>query len=312
MLERCGESHGPIEESMKAFSVVALLLLYSAALAVPGAFRAASSDDDVTRENDITYATVNGTSLALDLARPAKGEGPFQAVVVIHGGAWREGDKASNRPLLVKYAAHGYVAISPQYRFCPKDPFPAQVYDVKAAVRWLRVHHEPYKIDVDHIGAAGFSAGGHLALMLGVTAPADGLEGEVTEGAPSSRVQAVVNYFGPTDLVVTELPDNIDVLLRDFLGGEVGEKPDVARRASPITFVTRDDAPILTFQGTADTMVSVTNAIKLSEAQTREHVAGRVELIVGGGHGNWSKEDWLRTEGEAMDFFDRWLKPAKK
>jgi acetyl esterase/lipase len=305
MLERCGESHDPTEESMKAFSAAALLLLCSAALV-------AARSEDVTRENDIVYTTVNGTSLALDMARPAKGEGPFPAVVVIHGGAWREGDKASNRPALAKYAAHGYVAISPQYRFCPKDVFPAQVYDVKAAVRWLRAHHEQYKIDVDHIGAAGFSAGGHLALMLGVTGPADGLEGDVAEGAPSSRVQAVVNYFGPTDLVVTGLPTHIDVLLRDFLGGEVSEKPDVARRASPLTFVTKDDAPILTFQGTADTMVSVTNAIKLSEVQTREHVAGRVELIVGGGHGDWSREDWLRTEGEAMDFFDRWLKPAKK
>jgi acetyl esterase/lipase len=311
MLARSAESHDTLEESMKAFSFAALLLLCSAALALPSAFRAAPSDD-VTRENDIAYATVNGTSLALDMARPSKGDGPFPAVVVIHGGAWREGNKASNRPLLAKYAAHGYVAISPQYRFCPKDPFPAQVHDVKAAVRWLRTHHEQYKIDVDHIGAAGFSAGGHLALMLGVTAPADGLEGDVAEGAPSSRVQAVVNYFGPTDLVVEGLPTEIDVLLRDFLGGEVSQRMDTARRASPITFVTKDDPPILTFQGTADTMVSVKNAIELSEAQTREHVAGRVELIVGGGHGDWSKEDWARTESEAMDFFDRWLKPAKK
>ena len=76
--------------------------------------------------------------------------------------------------------------------------------------------------------------------------------------------------------------------------------------------MTRDDGPILTFQGSADRLVSVTNAIKLSEAQTREHVAGRVEILVGGGHGNWSPEDWKRTEGEAMDFFDQCLKPAKK
>jgi acetyl esterase/lipase len=297
---------------LRAISTAALLLLCSAALVVPDAFRALPSDDNVMSEDDVAYTTVNGTSLALDMARPSKGDGPFPAVVVIHGGAWREGNKSSNRPLLAKYAAHGYVAISPQYRFCPKDPFPAQVYDVKAAVRWLRTHHEQYKVDVDHIGATGFSAGGHLALMLGVTGPEDGLEGDVAEGAPSSRVQAVVNYFGPTDLVVTNPSPNVEVLLHDFFGGKTSEKMDVARRASPITFVTQDDAPILTFQGTADTTVSVTNAIKLSEAQTRAQVAGRVELIVGGGHGGWSKEDRERTEGEAMEFFDRWLKPAKK
>lgn len=297
---------------MKVIFIGSLALLCLLALVMVSAFRAPSSDDNVTRENDIAYATVNGASLALDMARPSKGDGPFPAVVILHGGAWRGGNKASNRPLLARYAARGYVAISPQYRFCPKDTFPAQVYDVKAAVRWLRAHREQYKIDADHIGATGFSAGGHLALMLGVTGPGDGLEGDVAEGAPSSRVQAVVNYFGPTDLVVSGLPPRIDGLLRDFLGGEVSEKPEVARRASPVTFVTKDDAPILTFQGTADTTVSVTNAIKLSEAQTREHVAGRVELIIGGGHGDWSREDWDRTEGEAVDFFDRWLKPAKK
>ncbi len=288
------------------------LFLWIAAVVVPIEFRPQSSEGSVTRENDIAYATVNGTSLALDMARPSKGDGPFPAVVVLHGGAWREGNKSSNRPLLMKYAARGFVAISPQYRFCPKDPFPAQVYDVKAAVRWLRAHHEQYKIDVDHIGAMGFSAGGHLALMLGVTGPDDGLEGDMGAGAPSSRVQAVVNYFGPTDLVVADLPPAIDGILSDFLGGRASEKPDIARRASPITFVTQDDAPILTFQGTADKTVSVTNAIKLSEAQTRQHVAGRIELIVGGGHGDWSRDDWERTEGEAMDFFERWLKPTKK
>lgn len=285
---------------MRAIAITALLLLCP----VPR--------DEITRENDIVYATTSGTSLALDLARPAQGNGPFPAIVLLHGGAWREGDKSDLKDLLARWAARGYVAISPQYRLCPKNPFPAQVHDVKAAVRWLRSHREQYKLDVDHIGALGLSAGAHLALLLGVAGPDDGLEGEHAEGAPSSRVQAVVNYFGPTDLAVSGLPPQIDTLVSDFLGGTASEKPDIARQASPLTFVTKDDAPILTFQGTADTLVSVTNAIKLSEAQTRAHVAGRVELIVGGGHGNWSKEEWLRTEREAMDFMDQWLKPAKK
>jgi len=291
---------------MKALSIAALLLLLSAAL------RPQPADEEIARENDIPYSSVDGTSLALDLARPAKGAGPFPAIVLVHGGAWREGNKADLRELLAKWAARGYVAISPQYRFCPKAPFPAQVHDVKAAVRWLRAHQAQYKLDVDHVGALGFSAGGHLALMLGVTGPADGLEGEIAAGAPSSRVQAVVNYFGPTDLAVTGLAPQVGGLVSDFLGGTASEKPDVARQASPLTFVTKDDAPILTFQGTADALVSVTNAIKLSEAQTREHVAGRVELLVGGGHGNWSRQEWERTEREALDFMDRWLKPAKK
>src|SRR4029450_7738136 len=124
----------------------------------------------------------------LDLARPAQGDGPFPAVLVIHGGAWRGGDKAAVGPILPEFISHGYVAISPQYRFCPKEPFPAQVHDVKAAVRWIKAHAKDYEVDADHIGAMGFSAGGHLAMMLGVTGPDDGLEGDVPKDAPSTKI----------------------------------------------------------------------------------------------------------------------------
>ena len=132
--------------------------------------------------------------------------GHFPAVLVIHGGAWRGGNKADVGRVLHEFAARGYVAVSPQYRFCPKEVFPAQVHDVKAAVRWLKANAKERKVDPERIGAIGFSAGGHLALMLGVTGPADGLEGEVSAGAPDSRVKAVVNYFGPTDLAAKRHP----------------------------------------------------------------------------------------------------------
>ena len=119
-------------------------------------------------------------------------------------------------------ARKGYVAISPQYRFAPKDPFPAQVIDVKASVRWLREHAKEHNIDPDRIGAMGFSAKGHLSLMLGVTDAKDGLEGDVSEKAPSSRVQAVVNYFGPTDFQAKDIPESVTGILRGFLGGTPG------------------------------------------------------------------------------------------
>src|ERR687894_402787 len=98
----------------------------------------------VTSEYDLVYTKAGSTDLKLDLARPSEGEGPFPAVVVIHGGAWRGGSKDSNRGVLTELARRGYVAISPQYRFCPRDVFPAQVHDVKAAVRWLRSNRETY------------------------------------------------------------------------------------------------------------------------------------------------------------------------
>jgi acetyl esterase/lipase len=285
--------------------IVAMSLMAVAVLAP--ATRAQDQAAKITTANDIVYTKVGDAELKLDLAAP-EGDGPFPALLVIHGGGWRGGNKADVRPLLAECARRGYVAISPQYRFCPKETFPAQVHDVKAAVRWLRSHAKDYKLDPDHIGATGFSAGGHLSLMLGVTAPSDGLEGDVAADAPSSRVQAVVNYFGPTDLAAADIPAASKPLVRDFLGGEPTEKPEQAKLASPISFVTKDDAPTLTFQGTRDPLVPHTQATRLADAQTSAGVPGRVELMVGAGHG-WGGAEMTRTLDETFAFFDRYLKP---
>jgi ribose transport system ATP-binding protein len=259
---------------------------------------------------DVVYTTVDGQDLRLDIMAPA-GEGPFPVIVTIHGGAWLAGDKASNRPLMERLVAAGYVAVSPQYRFCPKVIFPAQVHDVKAAVRWARSHAEELRADPDHIGAVGFSAGGHLSLMLGVTDGDDGLEGEIPADAPSSRVQAVVNYFGPTDMAADDIPAVSKPLLRDFLGGEPKEKPEAAKDASPLTFVTKDDPPTLTYQGTKDPLVPHTQAVKLADAQTAAGAPGRVELLIGAGHG-WGGDELDRTIAGTIAFFDQNLKNAKK
>jgi acetyl esterase/lipase len=262
----------------------------------------------VEHDYDIVYTRAGDRELKLDLARPAEGEGPFPAVFIIHGGAWRGGDKAGHRDLIDRFARAGYVAISPQYRFCPEFTFPAQVHDVKAAVRWLKAHAKDYHVDPDRVGAMGFSAGGHLALMLGLTDGDDGLEGDAPEGAPDTKIAAVVNYFGPTDLAADDIPDISRPLLRDFLGGTVSEKPDEAREGSPLTFVTPDDPPVLTFQGTKDPLVPHTQALKLAEAQSARGVPGRLELILGGGHGDWGVPELERTFEETLRFFDKHLK----
>ncbi|GIW86131.1 MAG: lipase [Isosphaeraceae bacterium] len=264
----------------------------------------------VRLETDLVYATVDGRKLKLDLARPAEGDGPFPALVVIHGGAWRGGDKASNRDQLRHFAARGYVAISPAYRFCPEFTFPAQVHDVKAAVRWLKAHAADYGVDPERIGAIGFSAGAHLALMLGVTDPDDGLDDPAQPDLPDSRVHAVVNVFGPTDLLADDIPPISQPLLRDFLGGSPQEKEELARLGSPLTHVTPDDPPVLTFQGTKDPLVPHTQATKLADALTRAGVPGRVELLVGKGHGNDWGDDLPRIRAEIDAFFDALLKPA--
>jgi acetyl esterase/lipase len=272
-----------------------------------------SSADDpkITATNDLVYSKVGSTELKLDIAYPVEGAGPFPAVVVLYGGAWRTGNKWGNRPTLAQFARRGYVAISPQYRHCPKNVFPAQVHDVKAAVRWLRSHAAEYRVDVDHIGAMGFSAGGHLSMMLGVTGPEDGLEGDVPPGSPSSRVQAVVNFFGPSDLNATDVPDIAVGLVRDFLGARASDRPDLAAKASPVTFLSKDDAAILTFHGTKDPLVPYSQSIKLGEAMTKVGLPGRVELIVGAGHG-WTGPEMKRTMNDTYEFFDAHLRPRPR
>jgi acetyl esterase/lipase len=272
-----------------------------------------SSADDpkITAINDLVYSKVGSTELKLDIAYPLEGAGPFPAVVVLYGGAWRTGNKWGNRPTLAQFARRGYVAISPQYRHCPKNIFPAQVHDVKAAVRWLRSHAAEYRVDVDHVGAMGFSAGGHLSMMLGVTGPEDGLEGEVPPGSPSSKVQAVVNFFGPSDLSATDVPDIAVGLVRDFLGAKTTDRPDLAAKASPVTFLSKDDAAILTFHGTKDPLVPYSQSMKLAEAMTKVGLPGRVELIVGAGHG-WTGPEMKRTMNDTYEFFDAHLRPKPR
>jgi acetyl esterase/lipase len=270
---------------------------------------AASADDPkVAATYDIVYQRVGEVELKLDLIRPAEGPGPFPGVVVIYGGAWRTGNKRGNRPTLAEFARRGYVAVSPQYRHCPRDIFPSQVHDVKAAVRWLRAHAAEYHLDAHHIGAMGFSAGGHLSMMLGVTGPEDGLEGDVPPGSPSSKVQAVVNYFGPTDLNSPAISEFSKGLIRDFLGGLPSEKPEVAIRASPVSFLSRDDAPILTFHGTKDPLVPHDQAHRLAEEMTRVGLAGRTELLIGAGHG-WFGPEMKRTMEQTYAFFEVHLRP---
>ena len=154
----------------------------------------------------------------------------------------------------------------------------------------------------------GFSAGAHLSLMLGTTGPADGLEGDAPADSPSTRVQAVVNYFGPTELAATDISPLSKGLVRDFLGANPSDQPKLAASASPLSFVDRTDPPILTFHGTADAVVPVTQAVRLSEAMTKAGLAGRTELLSGLKHG-WSGPTMTRTMEATYAFFEDQLRP---
>lgn len=283
------------------------LVLAAWACTISSATRAADETADTyVYDEDIEYGSGGEEKLHLDLAYPTKGEGPFPAVVCIHGGGWRGGDRSMFRPLVKQLADRGYVAVTVQYRFAPTHKFPAQVEDVKCAVRWLRANAEKYKIDKERFGAIGGSAGGHLALMLGLMDQKDGLEGEGGSEDQSSEVQCVVNIFGPTDLA-KKFPDNIEPLLVDFVGGAIADKQEEIKQASPLTYLDESDGAILTFHGDKDDIVPYNQAELLDEACQKTKVEHTLVKMEGEGHG-WGGEKMLKTTVQSMEFFDKHLK----
>src|SRR5262245_20412251 len=284
-----------------------LLALFLVAAVAPQA----QAPDDVLFERDVVYGKGGGEDLKLNLARPKQGEGRRPCVLVIHGGGWAAGRKEGHDNLTWEFVKRGYVSVTVGYRLVPKAFFPAQIEDVKCAVRFLRAHAEKYGIDPERLGATGFSAGGHLSQMLGVMGKEDGLEGEGGWADQSSQVQAVVNFFGPTDFVTADFPEQSRGILARWIGGTRQEKAEEYKKASPITYVSKGDAPILHVQGTKDALVPHSQVYAMLDAMTAAGVPGRADLIVGAGHG-WGGAELTRTAEVTYAFFDQYLKPKKK
>jgi len=231
-----------------------------------------------TVDNDVTYCTMDGVALKMDVYYPSENSGRFAVTMYVHGGGWSSGDKAKGAgavefPELQKA---GFLVVSVNYRLAPEYQFPAMIEDVKCAVRYLRAHADQYNLDSNRIGVFGGSAGGHLVSMLGVTDESAGFDvGEYLEY--SSRVQAVVDMFGPADLTV------------DFEGG--GE---TVRRAfgdfdlalaSPVTYASADDPPLLILHGEEDALVPIEQSEELLAKLQAAGVQAELVPVANAGHG---------------------------
>jgi acetyl esterase/lipase len=265
---------------------------------------------DVEFTPDVVYGKGGGEDLKLDIARPKSADAKkLPCVVFIHGGAWRAGSRAAHHDDIRRLAGIGFVAATVDYRLAPAHRFPAQVQDVKCAIRFLRAHAEQYGLDSDRIAVWGISAGGHLALMLGVTQTDDSLEGGGGWPEQPSAVQAVIAYYPRTDLAAEGFSDTVHRDHVNFLGGTATEVPEQYRKASPLTYVTPGDAPTLILQGTKDPRVPLTQTTRMIEALTKAGVSGRAELIFGAGHG-WSGAERARTDAAAVGFIKEHLERA--
>lgn len=262
---------------------------------------------------DVTYCTAAGTELKMDLYYPQAAAEPAPVVIYIHGGGWSDGDKADGAgahdiPALVDA---GFLVASVNYRLAPEYQFPAMIEDVSCAVRHLRARAVEYNLDPERIGAWGGSAGGHLAALLGTAE--DGLfAGSAEYGEESSRVQAVVDMFGPSDLT------------RDFeggagsrLGSEVFGTSDLSspalEEASPLTHVSADDPPFLILHGEDDRLVPLDQSQLLYDAMLAAGVPAELVVVKNAGHSfkpEGGRPEPGREEISRMivEFFSRELK----
>jgi acetyl esterase/lipase len=233
---------------------------------------------------DLAYVEGGHERNRLDLFLPEKTEGRLPLIVWIHGGAWQAGSKADCPA--VPLTAKGYAVASINYRLSQHAVFPAQIEDCKAAIRWLRANAVKYHLDPDHIGVWGASAGGHLVAMLGTTGGGKELEGPGGNLDQSSRVQCVVNWFGPSDLVtMAGSHDNPGSPESRLIGGAVQENKEKARKANPLTYVSKDSAPFLIMHGDRDNVVPLDQSKVLAEALKKAGVAVKLQIVEGNGHG---------------------------
>ncbi|MEX0978975.1 MAG: alpha/beta hydrolase [Pirellulales bacterium] len=279
------------------------VVLFVAAVTLSVAAVRAADTTAVEYKLDLTYATVAGEELKFDLASPKGLDHAVPGIVVIHGGGWMGGKRQDMTSLAKQLAARGFVAATISYRLAPKHRFPAQIEDVKCAVRYLRAHADELKIDPKHMGAVGGSAGAHLSMMLGAMDSSDGMEGDGGNPDQPSKVQAVVSIVGPVNLIFDSYTDVQTDILTNFLGGSPKEKVEDCRRASPITYINKGDAPLLCFYGTDDPLVSYDQAFQITKALDDADVPGRVELLLGAGHG-WGGKELERTIDATARFFD--------
>lgn len=278
-----------------------------------GAFRA-----DVTVEENIAYGKGGDLELKLDIAQP-EGDGPFPAIVFIHGGGWYQGNRQGYRSQVMEAAKRGYVAATISYRLMKFDEakketttatptFPAQIHDAKASIRWLRANAKKYHVDPERIGVTGGSAGGHLSLLVGLTDARSNLEGDGGNPDQSSRVQAVVNVFGPTDMATCHTNSVVPWIFRLLMGGTPDETAETYKAASPITYVSEDDPPVLTLHGDRDTLVPIAQATMLDEKMKAAGASHTLMIFEGQGHG-FGGQDAQKSMTATWDFFDQHLKP---
>ena len=301
-------------------SCVPLLVLLATALLPANCLAQTSAPPGVKAERNLVFASVGGKNLKLNLYRPDNNSTNVPVVVLIYGGAWMMRNQQFETPKAVWLASHGYAAAVIDHRLSSEARFPTQIYDCKAAVRWLRANAAKYGLDATHIGAWGDSSGGHLASLLGTTGNVAALEGDEGNTNESSQVQAVVDFFGPTDFLQMQAhalpgswinhnsPKAPEALL---IGGPIQENREKAEQANPINYVTHDAPPFFIAHGEQDLLVPCNQSELLFKALKQAGDQVTFYKIAGAGHED-PAFDSVMMRATVLAFLDKYLQPQAK
>jgi acetyl esterase/lipase len=246
----------------------------------------------IQAERNIAYVTNGHRNQVLDIYLPEQpSEKPLPLMIWIHGGAWMAGSQAN--PPVLYLVQKGFAVASVQYRFSKDAIWPAQSYDCKAAIRFLRANAAKYHFDPERFAVGGDSAGGHLAAFIGTSGDVTEMEGDLGNTNVSSRVQAVVDWFGPTDLTLLAQQAGTSSIIKHndanspeslLMGGPVQEKKELAKTANPLTYIDKNDPPFLIMHGDKDQLVPHEQSVILAKALIDAGVEVTMKTIPGAAH----------------------------
>jgi len=268
---------------------------------------------------DIPYATASEAQ-KLDIYLPEKGNGPFPVMVWIHGGGWQTGDKRSGNPA---WLDNGFAFVTINYRLSGEATFPAQIYDVKAAIRWVKANAAKYSLDPDRVIVGGGSAGGHLSSLAATSGGAKELEDlSMGNAGFSSEVRGCYDLYGPINFLEM---DKFHILngkeqfqhqsqpgsaTSNLIGGLITENPEKVRQADPTTYISATTPPFFIVQGSDDPTVPVKGSEKFADDLRKAIGSDKVELVVikGAGHGGDQRFNDPELNRRAVAFFEKFLK----
>ena len=273
------------------------------AQAVDALTKAIHISDNYRIVPNLTYLTANNWEAKLDVYQARGATTPNRTLIYVHGGGWTGGSKEGSGLTFLPFLELGWNVVNVEYRLAKISQAPAAVEDCLCALRWVYRHAKDYNIDTTRLVTMGNSAGGHLALMLGMLPASAGLDRQCP-GTEDLKVAAVVNWYGITDVNDLLAGPNMKTYAVQWLGS-MANRDEVAKRVSPLTYVRAGIPPVITIQGDADPTVPYTHGVRLHQALDKAGVPNQHVTIPGGKHGGFTDAEMAKAYSAILSFLEK-------